>query len=139
MQQNINIVNKKAKFKYFLNKKYIAGLVLSGSEIKSIRLKNVNLERDVITFLAENIFSSVRELEGALNKIMLYSDITKTELNLKNTQNILSDYIEEVARIYGYNNIDDQDEILPVDYKKIDYFLPLRFIFTSDKSTKFFL
>lgn len=36
--------------------------------------------------------------------------------------NILSDYIEEVARIYGYNNIDDQDEILPVGYKKIDYF-----------------
>ena len=57
--------------------------------------KNVNLERDVITFLAENIFSSVRELEGALNKIMLYSDITKTELNLKNTQTILTDYINK--------------------------------------------
>ena len=57
--------------------------------------KNVNLERDVITFLADNIYSSVRELEGALNKIMLYSDITKTELNLKNTQTILTDYINK--------------------------------------------
>ena len=67
--------------------------------------KNVNLERDVITFLAENIFSSVRELEGALNKIMLYSDITKTELNLKNTQIILTDYINKNHKIITVKDI----------------------------------
>merc|ERR1711991_1168355 len=57
--------------------------------------KKVNLERDIITFLAENIFSSVRELEGALNKIILYSDITNSDLDLKNTQAILSDYLNK--------------------------------------------
>ena len=57
--------------------------------------KNVNLERDLITFLAENIFSSVRELEGAINKIILYSDITKSKLTLKNAETILADYLNK--------------------------------------------
>ena len=37
MQKNINIVNKKAKFEFTLIEKYNAGIVLSGTEIKSIR------------------------------------------------------------------------------------------------------
>ena len=57
--------------------------------------KNVNLEKDLINFLAENIFSSVRELEGAINKIMLYSDITKLKLNIGNVQTILADYLNK--------------------------------------------
>jgi len=56
VQQNINIVNKKAKFKYFLNKKYIAGLVLNGSEIKSIRLKNVYLESSYCSFINDELY-----------------------------------------------------------------------------------
>ena len=57
--------------------------------------KNVSLEKDIITFLADNIFSSVRELEGAINKIMLYSDITNTKLNVTNAQIILADYLNK--------------------------------------------
>jgi len=60
--------------------------------------KNVNLERDIITFLADNIFSSVRELEGAINKIMLYSDVTKTKLNISNAQTILADYLNKTEK-----------------------------------------
>ena len=60
-----------------------------------ISSKNVNLERDIVTFLAENISSSVRELEGAINKMMLYSDITKSKLNMKNAQIILADYLNK--------------------------------------------
>ena len=37
MQQNINIVNKKARFEYHLIDEFIAGIQLSGTEIKSIR------------------------------------------------------------------------------------------------------
>ncbi len=68
-------------------------------------IKNVDIERDVINFLAENILSSVRELEGALNKIMLYSDITKSKLNLKNTQTILTDYINKNNKQITVNDI----------------------------------
>ncbi len=37
MQKNINIKNKRAKFDYEILDTYIAGIVLSGTEIKSIR------------------------------------------------------------------------------------------------------
>lgn len=40
---NINIKNKKASFEYQFLDTYVAGIVLSGTEIKSIRLKNVSM------------------------------------------------------------------------------------------------
>ncbi len=39
----IEIKNKKAEFKYFLLEEFIAGIVLSGSEIKSIRASKANI------------------------------------------------------------------------------------------------
>lgn len=46
MSGNIKIIsqNKKARFNYFLSDFLEAGIVLSGTEIKSIRLHNVNLD-----------------------------------------------------------------------------------------------
>lgn len=46
MNENIKIIsqNKKARFNYFLSDFLEAGIVLSGTEIKSIRLHNVNLD-----------------------------------------------------------------------------------------------
>jgi len=37
MQPKVNIKNKKARFEYEILKKYVAGIVLTGTEIKSIR------------------------------------------------------------------------------------------------------
>ncbi|WP_224482966.1 SsrA-binding protein SmpB [Robertkochia aurantiaca] len=37
MQKNINIKNKKARFEYEILDTYVAGIVLAGTEIKSIR------------------------------------------------------------------------------------------------------
>jgi len=42
--------NKKAYFDYFLEEKFEAGLVLSGSEVKGIRAKRVNLKDSFIAF-----------------------------------------------------------------------------------------
>ncbi len=46
MEPNIRIIakNKKAAFDYFIIDKYEAGIALYGTEIKSIRLGNVNLK-----------------------------------------------------------------------------------------------
>jgi len=41
--KNINIKNKKAGFEYFLLEKFTAGLVLTGTEIKSIREGKANI------------------------------------------------------------------------------------------------
>ena len=56
MQEKINIVNKKAKFKYFLKKKYVAGLVLTGLQIKSIRAKKVIIENSYCNFIHDELF-----------------------------------------------------------------------------------
>ncbi|MCP3658777.1 MAG: SsrA-binding protein SmpB [Bacteroidetes bacterium] len=42
-KKNININNRKASFEYQLLQKYIVGIVLKGTEIKSIRLGKVSL------------------------------------------------------------------------------------------------
>lgn len=56
MQEKINIVNKKAKFKYFLKKKYVAGLVLTGLQIKIIRAKKVIIENSYCNFIDDELF-----------------------------------------------------------------------------------
>ena len=41
-------VNKKARFEYFIEEKFEAGLVLEGWEVKSLRDKKINLEESYI-------------------------------------------------------------------------------------------
>ncbi|NJB82373.1 SsrA-binding protein SmpB [Wenyingzhuangia aestuarii] len=43
MQKKINIQNKRARFEYEILDKYVAGLVLTGTEIKSIRLSKARI------------------------------------------------------------------------------------------------
>lgn len=50
MQKNINIRNKKASFQYELLETYIAGIVLSGTEIKSIRLGKASIAESFCEF-----------------------------------------------------------------------------------------
>ncbi len=59
-QKSVNIRNKKASFEYHFIDKYICGIVLTGSEIKSIRLGKVNLQDAYCTFLKGELF--VKEL-----------------------------------------------------------------------------
>ena len=50
MQKKINIQNKKAKFEYSFIQKYTAGIVLTGSEIKSIRNGEVSINNSFCEF-----------------------------------------------------------------------------------------
>lgn len=50
VQKNINIKNKKAKFEYELLDKYMAGIVLGGTEIKSIRLGKASISESFCEF-----------------------------------------------------------------------------------------
>jgi len=50
LQKNINIVNKKAKFEFTLIEKYNAGIVLTGTEIKSIRVGKVVISESFCEF-----------------------------------------------------------------------------------------
>ncbi|MDO5981001.1 SsrA-binding protein SmpB [Flavivirga spongiicola] len=50
MQKNINIQNKKARFLYEILDKYTAGIVLTGTEIKSIRSSRASIAESFCEF-----------------------------------------------------------------------------------------
>ena len=50
MQKNINIQNKKARFEYEILDKYIAGIQLTGTEIKSIRQSKARITESFCEF-----------------------------------------------------------------------------------------
>jgi len=50
MQKNINIKNKRATFDYELLDRYTAGIVLGGTEIKSLRLGKASLSQSFCEF-----------------------------------------------------------------------------------------
>lgn len=50
MNKSINILNKKAKFEYQLLDQYNAGIVLTGTEIKSIRLNKASISESFCEF-----------------------------------------------------------------------------------------
>ena len=50
MQKNINIRNKKARFEYEILNKYIAGIQLTGTEIKSIRESKARITESFCDF-----------------------------------------------------------------------------------------
>lgn len=50
MQNKVNILNKKARFEYEILDKYTAGIVLSGTEIKSIRLSKASIAESFCEF-----------------------------------------------------------------------------------------
>lgn len=56
MQSNINIRNKKASFNYTFIEKYTAGIKLSGTEIKSIRLGKASLGDAYCIFINGELF-----------------------------------------------------------------------------------
>ncbi len=56
MQGKIVIVNKKASFKYILKKKYVAGLVLTGLQIKTIKAKKIVIENSYCNFINNELY-----------------------------------------------------------------------------------
>lgn len=56
---------------------------------KKAEAENVKLPDDVRTFMASKTKSNVRELEGALVKLMAYSSLTGTPINLQMAQQVL--------------------------------------------------
>lgn len=54
--QEVNIKNRKAGFEYFLVETFTAGIVLTGTEIKSIRAGKANLTDAYCTFEGEELW-----------------------------------------------------------------------------------
>jgi SsrA-binding protein len=56
MKEQVRIKNRKASFEYFLLEKFIAGIVLTGTEIKSIRQGKASLSEAFCVFNQDELF-----------------------------------------------------------------------------------
>lgn len=88
---NINIKNRKATFEYELVEKFIAGIQLVGTEIKSIRNGRVNLRESYCQFFGNELYAKnihIAEYElGTCNNHVALRD-RKLLLNKKELQKL---------------------------------------------------
>ncbi len=59
----------------------------------------LSLPDDVISYVAENITSNVRQLEGTVNKIMAYRDMTGMVINLTNVSRAIKDMFKGKEKV----------------------------------------
>ncbi|MDP3043671.1 MAG: chromosomal replication initiator protein DnaA [bacterium] len=59
------------------------------------REKNYLLEENILNYIANNIQSNVRELEGALNRLIAYYEFNNSIPTIETTQSILSNIIND--------------------------------------------
>ena len=58
-----------------------------------IENKNAYLPEDVIDYIASNIKSNIRSIEGAINKLIVYSDLEDTDITIDNARDLLDSII----------------------------------------------
>lgn len=66
---------------------------------------DIKIPQNIIDFLASKITSNVRELEGALNKVIAHSTLVGREVTLESTQDILRDLLRSNERIINVEEI----------------------------------
>jgi len=61
---------------------------------KKVEALNISIDDSILDYLANNIETNVRELEGALNKVMAISSLRKQEITIEVVQEILFDMVK---------------------------------------------
>jgi len=102
MKNQINIQNKRARFEYQLTDKFVAGIKLAGTEIKSIRDGKASITEAYIVVLNGEVFirnmhvaaytnSSFREhqIKGDRKLLLNKKEIKKLEKHLKDKGNAI--------------------------------------------------
>lgn len=55
--------------------------------------KNYSLNREILVYIADNITNNIRELEGALNRLIAYHEFNNSRPTLETTQEILNNLV----------------------------------------------
>ncbi len=83
--------------------------------INKAQVEGINLPEEVAFFVAKNVRSNVRELEGALRKIMAYSRFNQKEISIQLARESLRDLLSIQNRQISVENI----QKTVADYYKI--------------------
>ncbi len=76
-----------------------------GILLSKIEQMKTQVPKSVVEFLASKITSNVRELEGALNKVVALSSLVGKEITLDNTYELLRDLIRSSERVISIDEI----------------------------------
>lgn len=60
--------------------------------------KNVHLENEIIVYIATTVQNNIRELEGALNRVIAATQLTKTQPTLESVKGLLSSIVQSPKR-----------------------------------------
>lgn len=60
---------------------------------KKVMLENIAIDENVITFIAEKVNSNIRQLEGSLNRVIAYSNLTKRPIDITLADTALKDIL----------------------------------------------
>lgn len=64
---------------------------------KKAELEGYDVDISILDYIATNVKSNIRELEGSLNKLVAYSKLTHSEINMEFAENVLKDIISPNA------------------------------------------
>jgi len=73
--------------------------------ISKTREKNILLPNNILEYIAQNITTNIRELEGSLNTILIRYQIKSQTPDLEEVKQLLSDYIQKPVKILSPNII----------------------------------
>lgn len=87
---------------------------------KKEELEGYNINNEVIEYIANNIKSNIRELEGALTKIVAFSTLEKKEINISLAEEALKDLIspneiQEITPNFIIKIVADHFDLTPTD------------------------
>ena len=67
--------------------------------------KNLNVEDDVLEYIASNVKKNIRELEGALNSVLIHNKINNSAPNIETVKKLLKGFIFSPFDVANYKKI----------------------------------
>lgn len=99
MQKNINIQNKKARFEYEILSKYVAGIQLSGTEIKSIRESKARITESFCEFNDKGELFVINMFIEQYSHGSYYNHYSKSERKLLLNKQELKKLAKEIQNV----------------------------------------
>ncbi len=75
---------------------------------KKCEIESLQVPNDVILLLAESMRSNIRDMEGSLNRVAAFASLTKQELNLDLSRQVLHDVLQAETRVVSMDLIQNE-------------------------------
>ena len=74
---------------------------------KKIEIENIIVDDYILSIIATRIDSNIRELEGSLNKIVAYANLTHSSISIEIVEKALNDYVKQKEKVISAEYIQE--------------------------------